>query len=185
MKLDSDEAVRATSSEWDASLFLRVQGTQRGHKGTGQVTAADTVPGAPNVIATPGNAQVVLGWTAPDDGGQPVTGYRYRHSVDGTVDALAAWTDLGAVVGTVAVASLTNGTLYAFEVRGVNSVDDGAVGRRSTGSEPDRVDGDSDTPGRLRLLLRARSGRSMLSRTFTWCACSGVLGSSTAALRSR
>src|SRR5262249_55790750 len=70
-------------------------------------TAVATVPGAPNLTnATGGNASVTLGWTAPADGGSPITGYRvYRSTSSGGETFLTAlgpvtsYTDTSALNG--------------------------------------------------------------------------------------
>ena len=101
------------------------------------VAAAVTVPGAPqNLVATPGDARVTLTWDAPaSDGGASITEYEYRWSTGSTVSASATWTavpdgsDMGDSTADetgVTVSSLANATEYAFEVRAVNSVGDGA-----------------------------------------------------------
>lgn len=52
---------------------------------TTETTAADTVPDAVSDLAgTPGNAQVVLTWTAPADGGDAITDYVVDYRVSGT-----------------------------------------------------------------------------------------------------
>ena len=94
-------------------------------------------PGAPqDFTATAGHAEVTLGWTAPEsDGGSAITRYQYRHAAGLTVPTSASWTNVadgsddGNSTGdetSVTVSSLTNGTEYAFEVRAVNSVGEGA-----------------------------------------------------------
>ena len=92
-------------------------------------TIAAIVPGKPRgLAATPGNGQVTLEWTAPaSDGGASVTGYEYRYSAGTTVPDSTAWTAVagGGGVRTVVVSGLDNDTLYAFEVRAVNSVGGG------------------------------------------------------------
>ena len=41
------------------------------------------VPEAPELTATPGDGQIVLNWTEPDDGGQPIWGYRVMTNTEG------------------------------------------------------------------------------------------------------
>ena len=105
----------------------------------GPVTATPvTAPDAPmSFMATAGDGEVTLSWAAPaSNGGASITEYEYRHAAGGTVPEGTAWVDVvdgsddGASAADetgVTVSSLTNGTEYAFEVRAVNSVGDGAA----------------------------------------------------------
>ena len=87
-------------------------------------------PGEPEELAaTPGDASVVLSWTAPsDDGGAPVTGYEYRHAQGGSVPSNTSWRSAG-LDQERTIAGLTNGLRYAFEVRAVNRVGPGPADR--------------------------------------------------------
>ena len=84
-------------------------------------------PGAPtNLSATAGDEQVTLSWTAPsDNGGEPITGYEYRHRAESSA-TYPAWTATGGTGTTVTVYNnnnnLTNGTTYYFQVRAVNDL---------------------------------------------------------------
>ena len=111
--------VRAVNSEGDGAAA--------------QTTATPVaVPDAPaSLTATPGNTQVALAWTPPaSDGGDPITKYQYRVSVDGGSTWAPDWTDVpdGSDTGTdqadertLTITSLTNGTVHTFQVRAVNS----------------------------------------------------------------
>ena len=83
------------------------------------------VPSAPErLTATPGDGEVLLEWTAPvDDGGTPVTGYEYRYAA-GAVPEGRRWRWAGKALERT-VNGLTNGLLYAFEVRARNRVGEG------------------------------------------------------------
>ena len=83
-------------------------------------------PGAPtNVIATPGNAQVTLSWSAPaSDGRAAISRYEYKQETTRGGN-LGRWTTTGGTGTTYTVAGLTNGTTYYFQVRAVNRVGDG------------------------------------------------------------
>ena len=87
-----------------------------------------TLPGAPeSLVATAGDSEVVLEWTAPaDDGGSPVTGYEYRYAAEDGVPDGTPWQDAGTELATT-VTELENETPYAFEVRARNRVGPGAT----------------------------------------------------------
>ena len=89
-------------------------------------TTTTVPPGAPsNVIATPGNAQVKLSWSAPaSDGGAAISRYEYKQETTRGGN-LGSWTTTGGSGTTYTVASLTNGTTYYFQVRAVNRVGNG------------------------------------------------------------
>ncbi|MCL2679817.1 MAG: fibronectin type III domain-containing protein [Dehalococcoidia bacterium] len=90
--------------------------------------ATPTAPAAPgSFTAAAGDAQVVLKWTTPDNGGSAITKYQVSHGA--TAGYSANWTDIsgsGASTATHTVTGLTNGTSYTFEVRAVNAVGNGA-----------------------------------------------------------
>jgi hypothetical protein len=83
---------------------------------------AATVPGAPTLSASAGNAVVHLSWTAPSDGGSPITNYKvYRATSSGAETLL---TTLGNVTSYDDTA-VTNGTTYYYKVSAVNGVGEG------------------------------------------------------------
>ncbi|MCI0140700.1 fibronectin type III domain-containing protein [Arthrobacter bambusae] len=84
--------------------------------------AASTAPAAPTgVTATAGNASAVVSWTAPANGGSPITSYTVTPSSGGT--ALAPVTVSGNPPSTTAtVTGLSNGTAYSFTVTATNAV---------------------------------------------------------------
>ncbi len=92
-----------------------------------QVSATpNTVPAAPVVTATAGDARVTLSWADPGDAS--ITRWEYRQK-EGTAGTWSDWTTIsGADATTTAhtVTGLTNRTTYFFEVRAVNSEGDGA-----------------------------------------------------------
>ena len=90
-------------------------------------TAPATMPGPPqNLVATPGNGEVTLTWSAPaDNGGEAITRYDYRSYLTGGT-APVSWENAGTAL-TATVTGLTNGMGYTFEVRAVNSVDPGTA----------------------------------------------------------
>ena len=116
-----------------------------------------TVPGAPTgLMATPGNTQVALSWTAPaSDGGSAIASYNiYEGTTSGGETLLQ---NTGSTGTSFTVTGLTNGTTYFFEVTAVNGVGEGPRLQRGLGHpghgprRPHRVDGDpGQHPGRPR-----------------------------------
>jgi hypothetical protein len=82
-----------------------------------------TVPGAPrDILATPGNQQVALSWTAPVDAGMPITGYSVTVMQGETQVKSQQATGLSATI-----TDLANGTAYSFTVTATNAVVAGPV----------------------------------------------------------
>ncbi|NMO13307.1 hypothetical protein HPC49_15380 [Pyxidicoccus fallax] len=81
-----------------------------------------SLPGAPTGLAvSPGNTQVSLTWTAPqDNGGNPLTGYVVTVRSGGAVVRTQDATTTNATV-----TGLTNGTAYSFTVSATTSVGTG------------------------------------------------------------
>ncbi len=91
-----------------------------------QATPA-TIPGVPgDVAAERGDRSLTVSWSAPGDGGSPVTRYRVQWR---SGDNLFTGSDPSAAVsgnaGSRRVGSLTNGVEYFVRVRAVNGVGDG------------------------------------------------------------
>lgn len=81
---------------------------------------APRVPSAPlSVVATPGDAQVVVSWIAPDDHGQPISGYSI-------VTTPTPDENVVVYAGTTAtIRGLTNGGTYTFSVAAINAAGSG------------------------------------------------------------
>ena len=102
-----------------------------GPAATGKVTPtlAATIPAAPaGLTATPGDGQVTLTWTNPNN--SSITKWQYSK------DNGATWTDICETssnsgcpsVTTTTVSNLTNGTSYIFKIRAVNVSGNGLQG---------------------------------------------------------
>lgn len=96
-------------------------------------------PDAPaNVTATAGNGSATVLWSAPVDGGSPITSYSVTPYV-GTV-ALTPTVVTGNPPATGAtVTGLTNGTTYTFTVTATNAVGTGAASAPSAPVTPSAV----------------------------------------------
>ena len=93
---------------------------------------ADAAPSAPaGVSATPGNGEATVTFTAPDDGGSPITGYTVT-AANTTNPGASAVTATG-TTSPIAVTGLTNGDTYTFMVTAANAV---GTGPASAASNP-------------------------------------------------
>ena len=120
-----------------------------------------------------GNWQVRLSFTAPDDGGSPITGYQYQMRT-GNGAWSSGWINLpgNATATTRTITGLNNGTTYRFRVRAVNaegfgaaSVDSQPVSLKRTA--PATITTMTATPGSGRVTLkwtRPLSGGSNITR---------------------
>ena len=104
-----------------------------------------------NLSATPGNLRVVLSWVQPS-GGAALTDYEYE------LDGSDTWTSTGGTAPSHTVMGLTNGTVYTFRVRAVNSAGasgaSGSVSATPTTTAPDALQSLSFTPGDGQVTLR-------------------------------
>ena len=95
------------------------------------VTTA-SVPGAPSsVSATAGEASAVVTWTAPNNGGSPITGYIVTTNPGGTTTP-ANWSP-------ATITGLTDGTPYTFTVAAMNAVGVGPASSPTSGVIPSNV----------------------------------------------
>jgi hypothetical protein len=85
-------------------------------------------PGPPtDLVATAGDGQVSIAFTAADDNGTPVTRYEYQlESLDNANNWTAGnWTSTGGTNTTLTLSGLTNGTDYRVGLRAVSNAGDG------------------------------------------------------------
>ena len=100
-----------------------------GLPGTASLEAA-SVPAAPTVTATGDSGEITVSWTAGDDGGSSVTAWQYRMkvSIGDYGDWMMASPDTMPVSPSPSSTTGTGVLSYTFQVRGVNGVDEGAIG---------------------------------------------------------
>ena len=120
------------SSSWNSVAGNVLQIEVEGSAVTLPPLVTSEAPGAPpGLIATPGDGQVTLSWTAPaSTGGADITRYEYEQDGSGT------WTSTGVTATSHTVTGLTNGQAYTFRVRAVNSVGPGEASAASPSVTP-------------------------------------------------
>ena len=104
----------------------------------GGPAAPPTAPGTPTgVSATAGNGSATVTWTAPSDGGSPITSYTVTPYVGSTAQTP---TDRHrpAAADHATVSGLTNGTTYTFTVSATNAIGTGPQSVRPTRSRRPR-----------------------------------------------
>jgi outer membrane protein assembly factor BamB len=104
--------------------------------GTLRAFAIPTAPGAPTgVAATAGNGSATVTWTAPSNGGSPITSYTVTPYVGSTAQAATTVTGSPPATG-VTIGGLTNGTAYTFTVTAANAVGSGPPSAQSNTVTP-------------------------------------------------
>lgn len=145
--------------------FTKAGGVAQQHFAMWVDTAASSVPGAPNLAGTAGDAVVHLSWQPPSsDGGSTILRYkiwRKLASAPGYPNAALATVSSGTTYDDTTV---TNGTAYTYEAVGVNGVGQGPASNEVT-LKPDR--GTLSPPSAPRSLTAApiNSGTDV---TLTW-----------------
>ena len=82
-----------------------------------------TAPSKPSPTLGTADQKLTASWTAPDDGGSEITGYKVRHRATDT----GSWTTssaLGSSTTSYEITGLTNGTEYEVQVQATNAVGD-------------------------------------------------------------
>ncbi|GAA2020731.1 hypothetical protein GCM10009740_06450 [Terrabacter terrae] len=85
-------------------------------------SAGPTAPAAPtNVSAAAGDKQATVTWTAPANGGSPITSYAVTPYIGSTAQPATTVTGTPPAT-TTTVTGLTNGTAYTFKVSATNAI---------------------------------------------------------------
>jgi hypothetical protein len=139
------EAYASGGATGGQSLSLQSSGTWD----TAHVYVRDFVPvapGAPTIImATAGDTQVYLDWTAnADDGGATVTDWLVEYNGGG---GWATFSHTASAATDILVTGLTNGTGYTFRVSGINSAGTGTASTVTGTITPLVVTGTHDDEG--------------------------------------
>jgi hypothetical protein len=132
--------------------------------------AVATVPSSPtNVVATPGNGQVSLSWTAPNDGGSAITDYKIEYSSNGFL--FNEFSHAASSNTSITVTGLVNGTLYIFRVSATNAVGTGNPSGFSNAVRP------FTTPSAPSITSLTRVAGSGVAISISWSAPSSNGGS--------
>lgn len=101
----------------------------------GTIGAAASEPTAPaaitDLVATAGDTEVVLTWTAPDNGGSAITDYVVEYRATGDPDWIVFADGTSSSTGAT-VTGLANDTGYDFQVSAVNAVGTGDASNVAT-----------------------------------------------------
>lgn len=117
-----------------------------------------TTPSAPtSLLATAGNGQVSISFTAGSDGGSAITNYKYSTNNGSTYTAFSP----AVTASPVTITGLTNGTTYQIKLLAVNAVGDGAESSAVSGTPstvPSAPTGLSGSPGNTAATISFTAG---------------------------
>jgi Domain of unknown function (DUF4082)/Fibronectin type III domain/Bacterial Ig domain len=106
-----------------------------------------TAPAAPTgVTATAANASAVLTWSAPSNGGSPITSYTITPYIGGAPQPTSTVSGSPPATGTT-VTGLTNGTSYTFTVTATNAIGAGPASEPSNAVTPATITAPSAPTG--------------------------------------
>ena len=108
----------------------------------GRAAPAATAPAAPVSLTAAPNATnptttIDLSWSAPPNGGSPITGYVLEYSTDGS--AFMSLTDYDGNSLSYSHGGLSPGTMYYYKVEAINSVGTGAYSSIETATEDEML----------------------------------------------
>jgi hypothetical protein len=139
-----DGLTNGTAYQFQVSA-VNVAGTSSPSAVSNTVTpaAAVTVPGAPAILGTPtrGNGSAIVAWTAPVNGGSPITGYSVRVANAATNVQIGTLRSAAAGATSLTVTGLTNGTAVQFQVQATNAAGTGAFSVPSAAVTPAAIAG--------------------------------------------
>ncbi|HWG72759.1 MAG TPA: fibronectin type III domain-containing protein, partial [Acidimicrobiales bacterium] len=127
-----------------------------------EASATPVAPPSPpsGLVASAGNAQVSLTWTAPaSDGGSAITGYNVYEGTTAGGESTTPVNSSPLIATTYTVTGLNNGTTYFFTVEAVNT-----VGNSGASNE---VAATPVAPPAAPTLLPATGGNAQVSLTWT------------------
>ena len=145
----TDTSYTVTGLPNGSSLSFRVTALNAagaGDSSSAVTTTPRTVPGTvSDVSVTESNRTLIVDFTAPDDGGAPITAYEY------SLDGGATWHTATQTTSPLRIGGLVNGTSYDVQVRAVNEAGTSAGGDTTTATPvlapvTERADG-SPLPG--------------------------------------
>lgn len=109
-----------------------------GRSGIGSAVPSGTIPGGGATLALRaegGDTEVVLNWIEPDNGGETITGYTVQWRESGQSFSTSRQSTVSTTNTTIT--SLTNGTVYFFQVRAVNSQGNGPWSNEASATPED------------------------------------------------
>ncbi len=143
------------------------------------VSSPATAPAAPSgVTAVALNGSATVSWTAPDNGGSPITSYTVTPYVGSTAQPATTVSGSPAPTSTT-IAGLTNGTSYTFTVTATNAVGTSPPSSPSAAVTPtatplpafvQQVSGHSGTTAKLTVTLPSSTlaGDRLVVQTGIW-----------------
>jgi len=125
------------------------------------ITATQTAPGAPTgVSASAGNGSATVTWTAPSNGGSPITSYTVTPYI-GSVAQTPTPVSGNPPATSTTINGLANGTAYTFTVSATNGVGTGPASAPSNSVTPGSV----PAPAFVQAVSAHASGVTSLSVT--------------------
>ena len=106
-----------------------------------QAAASPVVPAAPSLMVAPSAASPTtamdVSWSAPSNGGSPITGYVLEYSTNGST--FMSLIDYDGSSLSYMHEGLSPGTMYDYQVAAINNVGQGAYSRESAGTEAEEL----------------------------------------------